>query len=50
MRRRRPGIGLANVRRRLDLHYPGRHRFTLAGRDDKVVATLVLEGEPCSGS
>jgi hypothetical protein len=48
-RRRRPGIGLDNVRRRLALHYPGRHRFTLGERDDgqEVVATLVLEGEPC---
>jgi two-component system, LytTR family, sensor kinase len=49
-RRRRPGIGLANVRRRLDLHYPGRHAFALAERDGKVAATLRLEGEPCSGS
>lgn len=49
-RRRRPGIGLANVRRRLELHYPGRHNFTLTGSDGKVVATLMLEGEPCSGS
>ncbi|WP_421994544.1 sensor histidine kinase [Reyranella sp.] len=50
--RRRPGggIGLANVRRRLDLHYPGRHSFTIADRDDKVVARLVLKGEPCSVS
>jgi LytS/YehU family sensor histidine kinase len=49
-RRRRPGIGLENVRRRLALHYPGRHQFTLDQRDaggSKVVATLVLEGEPC---
>ncbi|HEV3494152.1 MAG TPA: histidine kinase [Reyranella sp.] len=49
-RRRRPGIGLENVRRRLALHYPGRHQFTLSGGDgrtDKVVATLVLEGDPC---
>jgi two-component system LytT family sensor kinase len=49
-RRRRPGIGLENVRRRLALHYPGRHQFTLSDGDggtDKVVATLVLEGEPC---
>jgi two-component system LytT family sensor kinase len=49
-RRRRPGIGLENVRRRLDLLYPGRHAFTLEGRDDKVVATMKLEGEPCSAS
>jgi hypothetical protein len=51
--RRRAGIGLENVRRRLALHYPGRHQFTLGARDDgtaKVIAQLVLEGEPCSGS
>jgi hypothetical protein len=39
-----------NVRRRLTLHYPGRHQFTLADRgagENKVVATLVLEGDPC---
>jgi two-component system LytT family sensor kinase len=47
-RRSRSGIGLENVRRRLDLHYPGRHSFTLEGRDNMVVATLKLEGEPCS--
>jgi LytS/YehU family sensor histidine kinase len=52
-RQRRPGIGLENVRRRLALHYPGRHRFVLDERSDDggtVVAALVLEGEPCSGS
>jgi hypothetical protein len=52
-RRRRPGLGVENVRRRLALHYPGRHSFTLGDRGAgqyKVVATLVLEGEPCSVS
>lgn len=49
-RRRRSGIGLENVRRRLDLHYPGRHAFTLGDGGNKVVAKLTLEGEPCSGS
>ena len=49
-RRRGPGIGLANVRRRLALHYPGRHAFVLAEERDRVVAHLELEGTPCSGS
>ena len=39
-----------NVRRRLDLHYPQRHKFTLGSSRNTVIATLVLEGEPCSGS
>lgn len=49
-RQHRAAIGLENVRRRLALHYPGRHRFTLSergGGENKVVATLILEGEPC---
>ena len=51
-RRRRPGIGLQNVRRRLALHYPDRHAFSLAETgeaacDKKVTATLELRGEPC---
>ena len=48
--RRRPGIGLENVRRRLALHYPRRHSFTLTepvAAPGKVLATLILEGEPC---
>ncbi len=46
-RRRRSGIGLANVRRRLTLLYPGRHVFTLEGRDNEVVVTMKLVGDPC---
>jgi signal transduction histidine kinase len=49
-RQRRSGIGLENVRRRLALHYPGRHQFSLSDRgeaENKVVARLTLEGEPC---
>jgi hypothetical protein len=46
--RGRTGIGLANVRRRLALHYPGRHDFRLWQQDGTVVARLALDGEPCS--
>jgi hypothetical protein len=48
---RRPGIGLDNVRRRLALHYPGRHQFGLTERTGAVttvIATMTLEGPPCS--
>jgi len=42
------GIGLANVRERLALHYPGRHSFDLCEDAGDVVAVLTLEGVPCS--
>ncbi|MBS7546451.1 sensor histidine kinase [Ancylobacter oerskovii] len=48
------GLGLENIRRRLDVHYPGRHQFVLRQMEDeggaRVSALLRLEGEPCSVS
>lgn len=44
----RTGIGLANIRSRIALHYPGRSRFDLRAEDGMVTAHLRLEGEPCS--
>lgn len=44
----RSGIGLDNVRRRLALHYPGRHSFRMSQHDGTVVVRLALEGDPCS--
>lgn len=46
---RRDGVGLSTLRRRLQLHYPGRHRFELSQEDGWVKAELILEGLPCSG-
>uniref|UniRef100_UPI0031DAAA8A sensor histidine kinase n=1 Tax=Inquilinus sp. TaxID=1932117 RepID=UPI0031DAAA8A len=43
----RPAVGLANTRRRLELHYPGRHELTLAQEGDMVVARLALTGTAC---
>jgi GNAT superfamily N-acetyltransferase len=43
----RSGLGLDTLRRRLELHYPGRHRFDLEENDGTVHATLELRGEPC---
>lgn len=45
----RQGIGLDILRRRLALHYPGRHEFSLEEQPGCVCAILRLKGEPCSG-
>ncbi len=42
------GLGLETLRRRLELHYPQRHRFDLGERDGRVTATLQLWDPPCS--
>jgi two-component system, LytTR family, sensor kinase len=44
----RTGVGLETLRRRLEIHYPGRHAFDLKSTDGGVVAALDLKGEPCS--
>jgi LytS/YehU family sensor histidine kinase len=41
------GLGLGLIRRRLQLHYPGRHRFHLQQAEGWTVATVELEGLPC---
>lgn len=43
-----PGLGLETLRRRLELHYPQRHAFTLAEHGGRVIATLQLWDPPCS--
>lgn len=43
-----PGVGLSVLNRRLQLHYPDRHEFTLRQTGDMVIAGLQLQGEPCS--
>ncbi|MBI1205620.1 MAG: hypothetical protein GC182_24200 [Rhodopseudomonas sp.] len=45
-----PGVGLSVVRRRLDLHYPDRHRFEIRQAGTNVTVELELRGEPCSVS
>ena len=45
---RRRGTGIANLMKRLSLHYPGRHEFRIFQDGDKVVAELELDG-PISG-
>lgn len=44
----RDGIGLDTLRRRLELNYPRRHKFTLAEDHGCVRAKLQLQGDPCS--
>jgi len=39
--------GLANIRGRLALHYPGRHSLVLSQREALVAVELELRGEPC---
>jgi LytS/YehU family sensor histidine kinase len=41
-----PGVGLANLRQRLALHFPGRHEFTLSQEQGGVAARIALRGEP----
>jgi len=42
------GLGLETLRRRLELHYPQRHAFTLEEQDGRVIAMLRLWNPPCS--
>lgn len=37
------GIGLKNVRRRLDLMYPGRHQFNIVDVNSDFIVTLILK-------
>ena len=41
------GTGIANLRRRLELHFPSRHHFSLRQDGDQVSSEIVLCGEPC---
>lgn len=41
------GLGLANLRRRLELLYPSAHSLTLVRRQDEFVATLTINPLPC---
>ncbi|MGE7471487.1 sensor histidine kinase [Bosea sp. NPDC003192] len=43
----RPALGLANARRRLELHYPSRHELSLTQDGDVIVARLLLRGNAC---
>ena len=37
------GIGLKNVKRRLDLSYPGKHQLNIDDREDAYSVTLTIE-------
>jgi hypothetical protein len=41
----RAGTGLANVRRRLELRYPGRHRLRVEPTEDRFLVVLEIERE-----
>lgn len=43
----RTAIGLANIRRRLELHYPSGHELSLTEAGGTVVARLMLRGPAC---
>jgi hypothetical protein len=43
----RPALGLANARRRLELHYPSRHELSLTQDGNVIVARLLLRGNAC---
>lgn len=43
----RPAVGMANTRRRLELHYPSRHELSLTQKGEVVVARLLLRGDAC---
>lgn len=40
------GIGLFNVRKRLELLYPGRHQLLVASEDSKFIVTLSIQLNP----
>lgn len=43
---RQEGVGLSTLRRRLEIHYPNKHRFTLQEHAGIVHARLELQGDP----
>ncbi|MGX1500338.1 two-component system LytT family sensor kinase [Labrenzia sp. MBR-25] len=44
----RRSIGHANLRKRLQLHYPDKHEFSLSEHQGTVVARILLKGPACS--